>query len=211
MFHERRTLPIADCRLAMAIGMALVPRGKANRQLAIGTGKICNTPQSQIRVLIMNGRLFQLNSSPGGVPKLPIREAMVVESGLVGDGHNFPDIHGGPDRALCLFSLERILELQSEGHPIFPGAVGENVTVSGIDWTAIEPGKQVALGDEVVIEITRYTSPCNSITDSFYDGNFARISQKVHPGYSRVYARVLKSGRLKIGQEVLLLNGSASS
>jgi MOSC domain-containing protein YiiM len=190
--------------------MALVPCGKANRQLAIGTGKICNTPQSQIRVLIMNGQIFQLNSSPGGVPKLPVREAMVVELGLVGDGHNFPDIHGGPDRALCLFSLERILELQSEGHPIFPGAVGENVTVSGIDWPAIEPGKQVALGDEVVIEITRYTTPCNSITDSFSDGNFARISQKVHPGYSRVYARVLKSGRLRIGQEVLLLNGSAS-
>ena len=159
----------------------------------------------------MNGRIFQLNSSGGGVPKLPVREAMVVELGLVGDSHNFPDIHGGPDRALCLFSLERILELQSEGHPIFPGSVGENVTVSGIDWTAIEPGKQMALGDEVVVEITRYTSPCNSITDSFYDGNFARISQKVHPGYSRVYARVLKSGRLKIGQEVLLLNGSASS
>ena len=153
----------------------------------------------------MNGRIFQLNSSPGGVPKLPVRDAMVVETGLVGDSHNFPDIHGGPDRALCLFSLERILELQSEGHPIFPGAVGENVTVSGIDWTAVEPGKQMALGDEVVVEITRYTSPCNSITDSFYDGNFARISQKVHPGYSRVYARVLKSGMIRIGQEVRLL------
>jgi len=153
----------------------------------------------------MNGRIFQLNSSPGGVPKLPVREAMVVESGLIGDSHNFPDIHGGPDRSLCLFSLERILELQSEGHPIFPGAVGENVTVSGIDWTAIEPRKQMALGDEVVIEITRYTSPCNSITDSFYDGNFARISQKVHPGYSRVYARVLQGGKLMVGEGVRLL------
>jgi MOSC domain-containing protein YiiM len=157
----------------------------------------------------MNGRIFQLNSSPGGVPKSPVREAMVVESGLVGDSHNFPDIHGGPDRALCLFSLERILELQSEGHPIFPGSVGENVTVSGIDWAAIEPGRQLALGDEVVVEVTSYTSPCNSIPDSFCEGKYQRISQKLHPGCSRVYARVLKSGRIRIGQGVRLLSSSS--
>src|SRR6266480_7528908 len=101
----------------------------------------------------MNGRIFQLNSSPGGVPKLPLREAMVVESGLVGDSHNFPEIHGGPDRALCLFSLERILELQGEGHPIFPGSVGENVTISGLNWALLEPGTQLSLGDEVVVEV----------------------------------------------------------
>jgi MOSC domain-containing protein YiiM len=159
----------------------------------------------------MIGRIFQINTSPGGVPKLPIREAVVSKLGMVGDGHNFPDIHGGPDRALCLFSLERILELQAEGHPVFPGAVGENVTISGIDWAAVEPGVQLFLGDEVVVEITRYTSPCNSIPDSFCDGNFARISQKQHPGFSRVYARVLKSGRIRIGQEVRLLNANGGS
>jgi len=159
----------------------------------------------------MIGRIFQLNSSPGGVPKLPVREAMVSELGLVGDGHNFPEIHGGPDRALCLFSLERILELQDEGHPIFPGSVGENVTISGLDWTAIEPGRQLALGDAVVVEVTRYTTPCNSIPDSFCDGNFARISQKMHPGFSRVYARVLQAGRVRIGELVRLLNENGAS
>ncbi len=153
----------------------------------------------------MIGRIFQISTSPGGVPKLPIREAMVSEIGMMGDSHNFPDIHGGPDRALCLFSLERILELQSEGHPIFPGSVGENVTISGLDWEVMEPGRQLSLGDEIVVEVTSYTSPCNSIPDSFSDGNFARISQKLHPGFSRVYARVLQAGKLRIGQSVRLL------
>ena len=150
------------------------------------------------------GRIFQLSISPGGVPKLAVREAAVNELGLIGDDHKFPDIHGGPDRAVCLFSLERILELQSEGHPIFPGAVGENVTVSGVDWNDIVPGKQLQLGDEVLLEITSYTSPCNSIPDSFVDGHYERISQKRHPGYSRVYARVLRPGRISIGQRVTL-------
>src|SRR6267142_1618037 len=154
----------------------------------------------------MQGRIFQLNTSQGGVPKLAVREAMLTTTGLMGDVQKFTDIHGGPERALCLFSLERILELQIEGHPIFPGAVGENVTVSGIDWNTLEPGRQVYLGDEVVVEITRYTSPCNTISDSFCDGYFGRISQKLHPGFSRVYARVLQGGRLRIGQPVRLLN-----
>ncbi len=150
----------------------------------------------------MEGRIFQLNCSAGGVPKLAVRAAEVTEVGLAGDEHNFPDIHGGPERALCLYSLERILELQAEGHPIFPGSVGENVTLSGLDWNEVVPGLQLYLGDDVQIEITRYTSPCNSIPDSFLDGDYPRISQKVHPGYSRVYARVLRPGKLVVGQPV---------
>ena len=156
----------------------------------------------------MPGRIFQLNISSGGVPKLAIREAEVTELGLTGDDHKFPDIHGGPERAVCLFSLERILELQSEGHPIFPGAVGENITISGIDWKDVTPGQKLSLGEEVLVEITSYTSPCNSIPESFVAGEYQRISQKLHPGYSRVYARVLRPGRIVVGQPVQL-NGQS--
>ena len=154
----------------------------------------------------MHGRIFQLSTSPGGVPKHAVREAEVNELGMIGDEHKFPDIHGGPERALCLFSLERILELQSEGHPIFPGAVGENVTISGLDCNAITPGQRLSLGDKVVVEITSYTTPCNSIPESFVDGQYQRISQKVHPGYSRVYARVLRPGRIATGQAVRVMS-----
>jgi MOSC domain-containing protein YiiM len=164
--------------------------------------------ETYVGVTKMNGRIFQLNTSPGGVPKLPIHEAVVRELGLDGDGHSFPNIHGGPERALCLFSLERILELQAEGHPIFPGSVGENVTVSGLDWNQVYPGTKLALGDEVLIEMTSYTTPCNTIPSSFIDGQFQRIYQEVYPGYSRLYARVLQPGRVRVGQNVKLLNGS---
>jgi len=158
----------------------------------------------------MQGRIFQINVSPGGVPKLPIREALVDALGIVSDEHAFPRIHGGPDKALCLFSLERILELQSEGHPIFPGAVGENVTVSALNWNEVVPGVRLSLGEEVLVEITSYTSPCNSIPAFFVDGDYSRISQKIHPGYSRVYARVLSEGRLVIGQPIRVVSEVAS-
>jgi MOSC domain-containing protein YiiM len=159
----------------------------------------------------MTGRIFQLNISAGGVPKLAVREGHVNEFGMLGDEHRFPDIHGGPERALCLFSLERILELQAEGHSIFPGAVGENVTIAGLDWDEVVPGVQLSLGDEVLLEITSYTTPCNTIPAFFIDGRYQRISQKVHPGWSRVYARVLREGKLQVGQPVKQANGSNSA
>ena len=159
----------------------------------------------------MTARIFQLSASPGGVPKVAVREGQVNELGMAGDEHRFPDIHGGPDRALCLFSLERIQELQAEGHPIFPGAVGENVTISGLDWNQVVPGVRLSLGDEVLLEITSYTTPCNTIPAYFVDGKYQRISQKLHPGWSRVYARVLREGKLKVSQPVELVNGQPVS
>lgn len=154
----------------------------------------------------MNGRIHQINYSHGGVPKLPVAEALLTPTGLECDRQAHTQIHGGPERALCLYSLERIQALQAEGHPIFPGSVGENVTVAGLDWGALTPGTRLALGDEVLIEITKYANPCASIKASFLEGNFKRISQKIYPGESRIYARVLRVGRLAIGQRVEVLD-----
>jgi MOSC domain-containing protein YiiM len=154
------------------------------------------------------GRIFQLNCSDGGVPKLAVREALLTETGLEGDRQRDLRFHGGPERALCLFPLELILELQAEGHPVFPGSCGENVTVCGVEWQNLEPGARLALGDEVVVEISDYATPCKIIGESFGDGEFKRISQKLRPGESRLYARVLRTGRLAVGQPVRILNGS---
>lgn len=155
------------------------------------------------------GRIFQISCSPrGGVPKLAVREAELTPLGLDKDSVANPDIHGGPNRAICLYSLEQILKLQGEGHPIFPGSVGENLTVTGLDWSKLVPGVRLSLGDEAVVELTSYTNPCSTIAGSFVGGQFKRISQKVNPGESRVYARVLKTGRLKVGHAVRVLNGS---
>lgn len=156
----------------------------------------------------MAGRIFQLNVSNGGVPKLAVREALLDVSGIEGDRQRDLRYHGGPRRALCLFALERLLELQAEGHPVFPGSVGENLTVVGLDWSGLAPGARLALGAEAVVEITSYTAPCKNIAGSFRGGDFKRISQKVHPGDSRLYARVLRPGRIAVGQPVALLGES---
>ena len=148
--------------------------------------------------------IHQLSVSAGGVPKLAIEVGEVTSEGMAGDRQAKPGIHGGPYRALCLFPLEVIEELRAGGHPIEPGGVGENVTTSGLDWSAIEPGTHLRLGAELLIEITSFTDPCKTIAANFSDGNMNRINQRVAPGKSRVYARVLKPGSVRAGDAIAI-------
>lgn len=152
-----------------------------------------------------DGRIFQINASGGGVPKTPLVEAQVETNGLTTDAQAHPDIHGGPRRALCLYSLERITALQDEGHPVFPGAAGENLTLRGLDWDAVVPGVKMRLGREVEIEVLSYTQPCRTIRDYFDGRDSRRIAQERHPGWSRVYAQVLRNGTIRTGDVVTLL------
>jgi MOSC domain-containing protein YiiM len=126
----------------------------------------------------------------------------VSRSGLEKDAQDDKIHHGGTERAVCLYSLERIRSLQTEGHPIDIGTAGENVTVEGIDWDRIVPGVRVKIGDEVLLEVASFTNPCKTIRASFIAGEFIRIAQKLHPGWSRVYARVLREGQIRFGDPV---------
>ena len=95
--------------------------------------------------------------------------------------------------------------MQAEGHPIAPGTTGENLTVSGIDWSRVAPGACLDIA-EVRLEITAYAAPCGNITGSFVGGDIARVAEKRNPGWSRVYARVLVPGHIRVGDTVTLLD-----
>jgi MOSC domain-containing protein YiiM len=151
------------------------------------------------------GWVFQVNRSAGGVPKLPVVEAAVTADGLTGDRQNDLRHHGGPERAVCLYSLERILDLQREGHPIFPGAAGENLTLAGLGWDDLGPGSRLEVGAGVELEVTRFTTPCRTIAGAFAGGAIDRILQDRHPGWSRLYARVLRPGAVRVGDRVAVV------
>jgi MOSC domain-containing protein YiiM len=146
----------------------------------------------------MSGRIIQLSLSDGGVPKLPVPEAEVGELGLIGDRQKHKKIHGGPDRALCLFSLEVIEKLQREGHPIYPGSTGDNVTIAGIDWAVLQTGSRLQLGD-VIVELTSTADPCKQIAASFIDRKFRRLDVT---GEMRWYCRIVQGGVLRVGMPV---------
>lgn len=151
------------------------------------------------------GRVHQINTSQGGVPKLPVDEAVVDFSGVIGDVQEDRVHHGHPEQALCLFSLEVIERFRAEGHPVEPGSTGENITVSGLDWALVVPGTRMTVGP-VEIEITGYATPCAKNARWFIDGRYNRMHASRHPGESRVYARVVEGGRIEPGDPVRLVD-----
>jgi MOSC domain-containing protein YiiM len=144
------------------------------------------------------GRIESINVSGGGVPKVSRPEAWISSNGVYGDAQADRRLHGGPDRAVCIYSLEVIRALQNEGHPVGVGTAGENLTISGVSWELVAPGTVWRAG-AALLEVASYTAPCKTIRDSFTDKRYKRISQKVNPGWSRVYARVLEEGRVRAG------------
>lgn len=168
----------------------------------MGTDRLAGRP-----MVLATGSLASINVSSGGVPKRRINGAQVSRLGLQNDAQTDKVHHGGPDRAVSIYSVEKIVALQAEGHPIDTGTAGENLTVEGLVWELIVPGVRLRIGESVLLEVTSFTSPCHKIRRAFIDERFIRISQKVHPGWSRVYARVIDEGDLKTGDRVELLAG----
>ncbi len=150
------------------------------------------------------GTIEGLFISGGGVPKVAVASGILGDAGLIGDSVKHTKIHGGPDRALCLFSADLLEALQAEGHPIKPGWIGENALLRGIDWADLEIGSVLHLGASAQVQVTDYTEPCNQIARAFTGRDFRRIQQLRHPGWSRLYVRVIVGGDMRVGDGVCI-------
>ena len=149
------------------------------------------------------GLIHSINISRGGVPKLPVDTSTITSNGIEGDSQNDLKFHGGIDKAVCIYSLDLIKALNLEGHNIFTGSTGENLTIEGLDWGKLKSGVKLILGD-ALIELTKEATPCKTISSSFISGDFSRISGSKYPGWSRWYASVIKEGTIRVGDEVSL-------
>ena len=154
------------------------------------------------------GRLCGVHVSGGGAPKAAVDSARVGPRGLEGDSQATRKHHGRPFQAVSLYSMEVIDALRSEGHPVEPGSLGENLTVEGIDWVGLRPGVRLAVGDDadpVVLEVSSWAPPCKNIAGSFSERRFDRVDHDKHPGWSRAYAWPLSGGTLATGDPVRVL------
>ena len=149
------------------------------------------------------GSLERISVSGGGVPKVAVDVADVGDRGVLGDRQAARQHHGRPWQALSLWSAEVIDALRREGHPIEPGAAGENLTVSGVDWSTIRPGTRILAG-EVVLDVSSWAPPCSKNARWFVGGDFSRMDHDLHPGWSRAYAWVLEPGRIATGDPLIV-------
>jgi MOSC domain-containing protein YiiM len=156
--------------------------------------------------------VIQINASSGGVPKRPLLFGEITPDGVAGDRHAHPDIHGGPRQAVLLITSEGIDELKAAGFPLYPGAMGENITTQGLDRRTVRLGQRYRLG-QVIVEITKIRRPCDQlnlygdgIQKAVFDaevkaGNIASALW----GLSGFYASVVQPGTLRPGDAIMLL------
>jgi MOSC domain-containing protein YiiM len=159
----------------------------------------------------VTGTVVQVSVSRGGVPKLPVPSGELTEAGIVGDGWRYP-FHGGSRRAILLMTGEGIDELVARGFPVFPGAMGENLTTRGLDRRAMRIGQCLRIG-EADIALTQVRTPCATL-DAYGAGIQAAIYdarvQAGDPasdrwGASGFYAAVIRGGTIRPGDTIALL------
>ncbi len=158
----------------------------------------------------MNGRVHQINVKPEtagehGLPKKSVDSAVMRRAGLEGDFNRYrhEEQADDGDAALLLMPLETIRELNDEGWPIQPGDLGENLTLTGIPYATLGPGKTFTVG-EAEIQVSRRADPCENLFLLPYVGEAKGPAfLKVMLGRRGWYARVLREGIIRRGDSVV--------
>ena len=145
-----------------------------------------------------SGRLVAVCVSRGSIPKHALTAVRVTPDGLEGDGHAHAK-HNRRERAISLFDLEVLTQLQREGFPVYPGAIGENLTVAGLHVQLLPPGTLLRIGD-VLLQLEEPRRPCyvlDAINPCLKDVIVGRC------GYM---ASVVQGGVIKPGMDIVNLS-----
>lgn len=159
----------------------------------------------------MQGTILQVSISPGGLPKRPIRGGLITQLGIEGDLHKHPEFHGGPDKAILLIASEILEELKARGYALFPGAMGENLTTSGIDVRTLRIGDRLHAGG-AELEITKPRGPCHQLDvygETLGRDVYDKLVKAGDPntprwGMSGMYAKVLSPGEVRPGDIIVV-------
>lgn len=105
----------------------------------------------------------------------PTRESitLIAGYGVEGDAHagatvqHLSRVKRDPStpnlRQVHLIHRELFAQMAERGHRVDPGAMGENITTSGVDLLGLSRGTRLEIGGEAVVEITGLRNPCTQI------------------------------------------------
>jgi len=131
------------------------------------------------------------------VPKHNVPQAeLQVDFGIVGDAHA-----GSGLRQVSLLDLESIAALQAQGADIAPGDFAENLTVEGLNLSALSVGQRLRIGDTVELEVTQLGKRCHGRCRIF-----EKLGDCIMPRQG-VFARVTAPGQIRPGDAVTVHTG----
>lgn len=122
--------------------------------------------------------------------------------GFDGDEQADTENHGGPDKAVCVYSHAHYPYWEREFGMMLPfGAFGENVTVAGLREEDVRIGDVFRLGSALV-QISQPRRPCYKLGDRFGRPDLPLIVERT--GYTGFYMRVLQGGFVAPGDMMRL-------
>jgi MOSC domain-containing protein YiiM len=133
--------------------------------------------------------------------------------GLAGDEQADPSVHGGLDKAVYLYPSEHYafwnticqqakVALPASG--LAYGAMGENLTTSGLLETELHVGDRLQIGD-CEFFVTAPRSPCYKFNIAM-GFNWA-VKMMWQSGFSGVYLSVIRPGKLTAGDAIRITPG----
>ena len=139
-------------------------------------------------------------SEKQGIPRPKVEVGrLLINQGFVGNR-----LSRGGDRQVCLFDEETYETLRSEGANVDAGTFGENITTSGIEYSGVNAGDLLQLGDAAIIEITMARKPCSNLTQ--FDSRLPGLIV----GRSGWMAKVIQSGNVKTGDSIAIQVAASS-
>lgn len=133
-------------------------------------------------------------SEKKGMQKHSIESAVLKENwGIEGDAHA-----GKWHRQISLLSYDKIEAFRARGAEVEDGAFGENVIVQGIDFRNLPVGTRLKCND-VLLEMTQIGKECHHGCQIF-----KKMGECIMPREG-VFAKVLHGGKIKAGDEMIVL------
>lgn len=131
-------------------------------------------------------------SEQKGTQKQQVESAVLRENfGIEGDAHA-----GNWHRQVSLLGLEKIEEFRARGAEVEFGAFGENLVIEGFDFRNLPVGTRFRIGD-VLLEMTQIGKECHTHCVIYH-----MVGDCIMPREG-VFAKVLRGGEIKIGDEVV--------
>jgi MOSC domain-containing protein YiiM len=129
----------------------------------------------------------------------------VIESGLFKEGFGLiDDAHASSDwhRQVSLLAIESIQKMRDMGLEVGPGDFAENLTTEGINLVSLPIGTHVAVGDEIVLEISQIGKECHT------GCAIMKQTGKCIMPKEGVFAKVIRGGVAKAGDNIEVVNKS---
>jgi len=142
-------------------------------------------------------KVVSVNISPGkGEKKTPAEcGRLIADFGFKGDGHS-----GDWHRQVSLLANESIDKMKALGLDVGCGDFAENLTTKGINLVTLSLGTRLAIGDEVLLEVTQIGKECHNRCAIYYQAGNCIMPKE------GIFAKVISGGEIKAGDRIRMEN-----